>query len=218
MEAKHLTRQWDLVPQEILNCPITVIGAGAVGSCAILALAKMGFDNIQVFDDDAVSVENISNQFYRISDIGKPKVDALYDIVLDYSGTKIKNHNERWTPDKTSGRVLICAVDNMATRSDAFDFANSDLGYMVKHLIDPRMGGQEASLFTWQPGTESEWYKRTLKRDDQIPNEPCTAKATMFTAMMLGGLVAQSVRDCLMNKQKNWIAWPIKDYALEVLR
>ena len=31
-EAQHLTRQLDLVPLHILDTPITVIGAGAIGS------------------------------------------------------------------------------------------------------------------------------------------------------------------------------------------
>jgi tRNA A37 threonylcarbamoyladenosine dehydratase len=73
---KYLTRQSDLIPEAILSTPITVVGAGAIGSFTVLTLAKMGFNNITVFDDDEIDFVNINNQFYRISDIGKKKVDA----------------------------------------------------------------------------------------------------------------------------------------------
>ena len=64
---EHLIRQFDLIPEDVLGEPITIIGVGAIGSWTTLALAKMGFQNLTVFDDDKVSIENMNSQFYPMN-------------------------------------------------------------------------------------------------------------------------------------------------------
>ena len=54
---------------------IDVIGAGATGSRVVLALAKLGLDNIHVWDFDHVEAHNIANQVFGLADIGKLKID-----------------------------------------------------------------------------------------------------------------------------------------------
>ena len=73
-------RQSDIINPEVLGTPVHIIGAGAIGSCAALALAKIGFKDFTVYDFDSVELHNLPNQMYRAKDIGKPKVEAL---VLD---------------------------------------------------------------------------------------------------------------------------------------
>ena len=71
------TRHGDMIKEISMDTPITIVGVGSIGSYATLALAKLGFTNILVIDDGIVEEENISPQLYRLSDIGRPKVDAL---------------------------------------------------------------------------------------------------------------------------------------------
>ena len=78
---RHLTRQLDLIPLNVLNKPVTIIGCGAIGSFLGLQLAKMGMTNLTFFDHDTVSIENMSNQFYPRSAIGQNKASALYDML-----------------------------------------------------------------------------------------------------------------------------------------
>ena len=82
-------RQEDLLPDSMRGIGINIIGVGAVGSFAALALAKMGFKNIKVFDDDKVEEHNISNQFYKLADIGKLKVDALAGMIKEFEDINI---------------------------------------------------------------------------------------------------------------------------------
>jgi tRNA A37 threonylcarbamoyladenosine dehydratase len=71
-------RQLDVVDVPRLSqIAITVIGAGAVGSCTVLALAKSGAERIVVYDDDVIEAPNLPNQWYRLADVGRPKVIAL---------------------------------------------------------------------------------------------------------------------------------------------
>ena len=55
MESNRFWRQLDLCPPDKLKFPITVIGAGAIGSAAVVTLAKMGCSNITVYDEDTLT-------------------------------------------------------------------------------------------------------------------------------------------------------------------
>src|SRR3990167_6840796 len=83
-------RQLKLVNPQELEFPITVIGAGGIGSWATLALAKMGCSNISVIDFDKVEIKNTPSQIYTMSQKGKNKVSALKETVKILTGVDIK--------------------------------------------------------------------------------------------------------------------------------
>jgi len=60
-------RQMNIVPPEKLSFPITVIGAGAIGSATVVTLAKMGCSDITVWDSDTLEDLNIPNQLCKPS-------------------------------------------------------------------------------------------------------------------------------------------------------
>jgi molybdopterin/thiamine biosynthesis adenylyltransferase len=161
----HLTRQFDLIPVEALMCPITVIGAGAIGGWVTLSLAKMGFENIQVYDDDKVEVENLNSQFYRFSDIGKPKVAALADLVDAFTGVKINFINERFNGGKIFNGILISAVDSMSARRSIWESQKLQAPNL-RAVIDPRMGAEQALLYVMNPMLDKDVrsYEKTLCR------------------------------------------------------
>jgi hypothetical protein len=194
---KYLTRQADLIPEQLLKTPITVIGAGAIGSFTVLTLAKMGFDDITVYDDDEVDYVNINNQFYRISDIGKPKVEALASLVKDFTDVDIKPCKMRTNKDMMlSNKIVISAVDSMASRKEIFDCFYGSV------LIDPRMAIEYACIRTYFPvlGDSPKDYTGTLFNDSEAVQERCTAKATMYTASMIAGHVSKIVLDYLLDR------------------
>ncbi len=211
-EAQHLTRQLDILPTECLDKSITVIGAGAIGSFAVLSLAKMGFEDITVYDFDTIEIENMSCQFYRFGDIGKPKVEALRDLVEDFTKVKINAINGTYEGAPLGG-IVISAVDSMEVRKLIWEGAKKSPS--VSHVIDPRMGAEVALLYTAIPHDEGDvtFYEKTLYSDDDSVHERCTAKATMYTVNMLSGLVAKTVKD-LATKAENYprsVTWMIKD-------
>jgi len=80
MSLKRHKRQLGIVSPAQLQSPIVVIGAGGIGSWAVLALAKMGCPNITVIDFDTVEDHNVATQFYKESQIKMFKVDALEEL------------------------------------------------------------------------------------------------------------------------------------------
>lgn len=194
---EHLTRQLDIIPLEVLGEPITIIGAGAVGSWTTLALAKMGFCNLAVYDFDHVSTENMNSQMYRLEDVSTPKVGALGALVTSFTGVTITTRFEAYERGVFPG-IVISAVDSMAVRRRIWEnHAMKSPG--TRAVIDPRMGAESALLYVRKPMNERDCYEypKTLYSDDSAVQERCTAKATIYTANLLSGLVCKAVKDLL---------------------
>lgn len=206
----HLTRQLDVIPMDVLNRKITVIGAGAIGSFTIFALCKMGFSNITVYDFDAIEIENLNAQIYRNKDLGKAKVDALKEIIQDFCNITIKTKNEKYV-DQVFPDIVISAVDNMKTRKAIYE-AHKERGIHTQYLIDPRMAIEYAYIQTIKPmdPNEGRIYERTLFTDDQAVQERCTGKSTIYTAQLIGATIAKIVKDIATNKDHiKRITWDI---------
>jgi molybdopterin/thiamine biosynthesis adenylyltransferase len=200
----HLTRQLDLISPDVLGEPIHIIGAGAIGGATAMALAKMGFEDITVYDFDSVEVENISNQWFRFSDIGRPKVEALKEIIKDFTGVEIDAKAERYESGALKG-IVISAVDSMAARKMIWD-AHKDFGVGTKLFIDGRMAVETALIYAMQPMNDKDVasYEKTLYTDENAVHERCTAKAVMYTTMAIAGHIAKIVKDFLCNEDQNY--------------
>lgn len=198
--TSHLLRQFDIISESKLNQRITVIGAGAIGSFVVLSLVKMGFSNLIVYDFDEVSVENMNCQWFRFSDIGKKKVVALRDLIFDFTREMIEIVPERYVAQKLSG-IVISSVDSMAVRENIWNQVKKSLG--VSWFIDPRMASEYALNYVMNPKDEADraTYEKTLYSDKDAIAEPCTRKATMYTATMIAGHVAKQVKDVVMDQK-----------------
>lgn len=198
---ENLTRQLDILPVKHLGQQITVIGAGAVGGWTVLSLTKMGFGNIRVFDFDEVSIENMNCQFYPFDAIGKNKAIALKEQVKKYSNFEIEAIPERYDESKLSPGIIICAVDSMKVRKKIWDI-HCGKSPNTRYFIDPRMGAETALLYVMNPMSmeDRKSYKKTLYTDTEAVQERCTAKATIYTANLLAGLVCKAVKDIVVGK------------------
>ena len=201
LRDQHISRQVDLIPPQILDEQITVIGGGTIGSFTTLALAKMGFRKIAVIDFDRVDIVNMSCQFFGFQDIGKPKVLALKESIetMTNKETIIEPIFDRWTGAKFSG-IVVSAVDSLETRKEIWDAHVGNES--TKIVVDARMGAEVASLYAVDPNSPRDKvaYPKTLTSDSEAVREPCTAKSTTYTAIIISGIVAQTIRDVLMHK------------------
>ena len=129
--------------------PVTLIGAGAVGSHVAVALAKMGVPELVVWDDDDVSEHNIAMSAYRMKDFMRPKVEALREIVLETSGLRIGIRKEKYAgQERLSGAVVAC-VDSMDARQGIWKAVRMDPDVSI--LIDTRTAGQLLWVFSVCP-------------------------------------------------------------------
>jgi len=208
----YLTRQLDLIPISKLGMPITVIGAGAVGSNTVLQLARMGFGNITVIDFDEVSEENMNSQGYFTTHIGRKKVECLQEMVKLAIGFDIKVEDKYYIDDNLTG-LVISAVDSMEVRKNIWENCTN-----AEYIIDPRMAAEFATLAVMKrsSGKDLADYVKTLYTDDEAIHESCTAKATVYCANLLSGLVTKAVKDIATgNPYTRFVHWNIRENALD---
>ena len=187
-------RQLDILPPEKLAFPITVIGAGAIGSATVLTLAKMGCTHITVWDDDILAEHNVSNQWCRPSAVGRPKVDALAELVWDLAEVRIHPRNERYRGQRLEG-VVIVAVDSMTSRMEVWKRVKFDAA--VPLLIDARMGAEFGRLYAIRPSDpdDVDFYESNLYPSSDAEPLPCSARTIIYCPTVLAGIVALLVKD-----------------------
>ncbi|SDS79540.1 adenylyltransferase and sulfurtransferase [Paraoerskovia marina] len=102
---------------------VLLVGAGGLGSPAILYLAAAGVGTIGVVDDDDVDASNLQRQvLHGDGDVGRPKVESARDSVAEINPhVRFVAHRERLTPLNAldvMGRydVVLDGADNFATR------------------------------------------------------------------------------------------------------
>ncbi|WP_460772376.1 ThiF family adenylyltransferase [Microbacterium sp. GXF7504] len=100
---------------------IAVIGAGGLGSPAILALAAAGVGELVVIDDDVVEVSNLQRQvLHRVTDAGAPKVDSAVRAASGLSPeTVVRPVTERLTPE--NAERLLAGAHVVLDGSDTFE-------------------------------------------------------------------------------------------------
>jgi adenylyltransferase/sulfurtransferase len=187
-------RQLDLLSPERFTFPITIIGAGGIGSPVALALTKMGCRRLTVYDPDTVEAHNLPNQLYRLGDIGRPKVEALAELLSQFARLEVLPLQEAVTNQRLEG-VVVSAVDNMAARSEIW---RSCIRYRaaIPLYVDARMGGQVCRVLTVRPVDPDDvrLYESTLYSDEAALEDPCTAQAIIYTVFGVAGLVANQIR------------------------
>lgn len=212
-ENEHLSRQLDLIPINVLGERITIIGSGAIGGWTALGLAKMGFLNIGIIDFDKVEIENMNSQLFRLKDIGRNKVDAIDDLISEFTGHHIDKMIGTYVKETFPG-IVISAVDSMEVRKNIWQAHVKSPN--TKAIIDPRMGAETALLYVMNPMNENDRldYPKTLYTDADAVQEPCTAKSTAYCAMALAGLVCAQVKSLATgNKFSRTTQWAITQGA-----
>ncbi|MBI4142968.1 ThiF family adenylyltransferase [Candidatus Uhrbacteria bacterium] len=197
-DGLNFHRQLDLVDAARLAAtPITVIGAGGIGSPTVVCITKMGCGQVTVYDPDTVEDHNLPNQWFRRQDVGKPKVLALQEIVRDFSGVDIVAKPERYTTQPLRG-VVIVAVDHMDTRK-AIWLQCKDRP-RVQLFIEGRMGGEHFHAFAVRPCDPDHIrkYEDELYSHAEATELPCTARAIIYNTMGIGSEIAYLVKCGIM--------------------
>ena len=139
------------------NSSVMVIGAGGLGSPALLYLAAAGIGRIGIIDDDEVDISNLQRQIiHSTSDLGSLKSDSARRRILELNPeVDVVNHNTRFNVGNsiqllTGWDVVIDGSDNFPTRytiSDACEILGTPWVFGSIH----RFEGQ-VSVFNYNNG------------------------------------------------------------------
>jgi sulfur-carrier protein adenylyltransferase/sulfurtransferase len=109
--------------KRLKNAKVLVIGAGGLGSPALLYLAAAGVGTIGIAEFDEVDESNLQRQvIHGMSDIGRPKAISAQESIAEVNPlVKVVVHNERLDNDNVMGvfegyDLIVDGTDNFATR------------------------------------------------------------------------------------------------------
>lgn len=154
-----LSKSYDFFQPEKDTARIHIVGCGSVGSTLAENLARCGVTKMTLWDFDTVEAHNIVNQMFRQQDVGKPKVEALKDILMDIN-PEIKDDVELkpkgWEGKLMSGYIFLC-VDNIELRRTIVE-KHMDSPY-VKAVFDFRTLLESAQHYA------ADWNDYKMKQD-----------------------------------------------------
>jgi adenylyltransferase/sulfurtransferase len=137
--------------QELKAARVLVVGAGGIGSPALLYLAACGVGTVGIVDDDKVSLSNLQRQvIHDTAELGRPKVESAAATIARLNPhVKVEAIPSRLVAGNaldviSKYDVVLDGSDNFATR-----YLVSDACYLAKRLlVTAALGVFDATLTT----------------------------------------------------------------------
>ncbi|WP_075299635.1 MULTISPECIES: adenylyltransferase/sulfurtransferase MoeZ [unclassified Pseudonocardia] len=109
--------------KRLKNAKVLVVGAGGLGSPALLYLAAAGVGTLGIVEFDVVDESNLQRQvIHGQSDIDRPKAESARDSIREVNPyVEVRLHNERLTSENVLDvfrdyDLILDGADNFATR------------------------------------------------------------------------------------------------------
>ncbi len=176
--------------ERLLASHALVVGAGGLGSSALLYLASSGVGRITVCDGDRVDLTNLQRQIvHRVDSIGQPKAASAAATLAGINpDITVEPLEERASPERLhalvrSADVVLDCSDNFATRH-ALNRACVDARRPLVSGAGVRFDGQVAVFDLRQPGAPC--YNCLFAEDAEAAEERC---ATLGVFAPLVGVI-----------------------------
>jgi adenylyltransferase/sulfurtransferase len=154
--------------KRLKNAKVLCVGAGGLGSPALMYLAAAGVGTLGIVEFDVVDESNLQRQIiHGQSDIGRPKAESARDSIAEINPlVRVVVHNERLDNDNVLDifaqyDLIVDGTDNFATR------------YMVNDacvLLDkPYVWG---SIFRFEGQASVFWESHGPQYRDLYPEPP----------------------------------------------
>ena len=195
MDSRYL-RNKDLIDQSRLD-EITVIGAGGIGSALLQNAAIMGFKKIHVWDPDKLEELNLSTTSWPECYINQPKVHAASHTCTNLNKlVKMHAHEVFWQTGMPLANKVFLTPDNMECRLAVYNqwVQNPEREF----LVDMRMGALGFEIIT--VSREADYFMESYVPSSDIPDDPCTAKHTIFCGSLAASYGLAQAFNVLQNR------------------
>lgn len=123
--------------ERLLASSVLIVGAGGLGSPALLYLAAVGIGRLGIVDDDVVEVTNLQRQVvHRDRDIGGPKATSAARAVRELNpNVTVETHDLRL--DEDNARALVGDYDLVLDGADNFPtrYLINDAAYFERRPV-----------------------------------------------------------------------------------
>ena len=191
-------RQQDILPLDILSkLEVAVVGVGAGGRPCAITLGSMGINKLTLIDFDVIDEHNCSLQGYSMKDLGKYKVNACRQSVIDVLGDKHwedgyldMDDSKDWSSLRLgihTPHIIVCGVDSMEIRRDLWDWVVQECPSCMLY-VDGRMSAETIRILTVPMHRDKyrDYYETTLFKDEDAFQDRCTAVGAMHSASIVG--------------------------------
>ena len=181
MIQNDFSRQANILNPEEFNRPIHIIGAGATGSWVAFTLAKMGLNNITVYDFDEVGMHNLPNQMFGLNDIDKNKALSIRNIIRRFTGFNIKARTQKVEGGQPLQGIVFMLTDTMKSRKDIYNMSIKN-NPNVDLLIETRMDLRGGRIYAIDPKNRymCKQYEGTFYSDDEAEVSACGVSQTVL--------------------------------------
>lgn len=186
----------DEAQRRLAAAHVAIVGAGGLGSPAVLALAAAGVGTLTIIDDDVIETTNLQRQvIHRSRDIGVRKVDSVVRVAADLSPdttvrTVTDHLDERNAAEVLSGAdVVLDGTDSFATRA-VVAAACERLGVPLVWGVVQEFHAQVTVFWSQPPAGHPPVVLADLYPPDTVGELPtCAAAGVLGTLTMQVGTV-----------------------------
>lgn len=215
------------INEEVLQKRITIIGIGSVGSRVAIDLARAGFDNLYLVDDDVMLPYNVVRHELTNRHVGEYKVNAVKSLIekeindkarinvstLAMTGQESSTSTNRFIENCSESSLIIdCTADDSVllmlsemTKEKRIPVISGTvvpggLGniILVKKTDDVDLESVLASYYKWL-SNETIFAERVDDYSSSINDQPFSA--TMSDCSILSGFIGKFAIDILQGKE-----------------
>ena len=185
---------------KLLNSSVLVVGAGGLGSAALLALACLGVGHIGIVDNDVISATNLPRQIiYGIKDVGKGKAITAKKV-LKSKNPDIDVKVYPYRLDEKNARRIIKKYDIVLDCTDNFEskfLINDTCAKLKKPFVTAGVMDYKGQIMTCIPGKTAD-FKSLF---DELPRyNPEDDKSVYPLAVsIISNIAASEVIKCILN-------------------
>jgi len=143
--------------RKLLAATVAIVGAGGIGSPAILYLAAAGVGRLRVIDDDVVALDNLQRQIlFGAGDVDRPKIEVASEAVARLDPEiRFDGRHERLDAVNVAALLdgadlVLDGSDNFATRLIVSDHSTAARTPLVSAAIG-QFQAQIGTFRGWQP-------------------------------------------------------------------
>lgn len=181
----------------IQNTDIIIGGMGGISSNLAFQVARMHPRTLIFYDDDTVEEANMSGQLFSNENIGEFKVDAINNMIRQYTlTTNAWGIPEKFTESTPPGPIMMCGFDNMQARKIFFESWCRYIGIVEDRanclFLDGRLSIDTLQIFAIRGDDDyniGRYAKEFLFSDDEAEETVCSMKQTTYLACMIASLM-----------------------------
>ena len=180
--------------KKLKEAKVLVIGAGGLGSPALLYLAAAGVGTIGVVDDDEVDNSNLQRQvIHQDAGIGLPKVHSAAAMRAQNPFVEVRPYNRRLIVEEAE--ALIADYDLVLDGTDNFDtryLVNAACVALGKPLISGALTQWEGQVSVFDPAQDAPCYQCIFPEAPAPGLSPSCAEAGVIGPLpgVIGSIMA----------------------------